>query len=134
MITKEELQAQGFEVSLNCDQNAINRAENDINEAYIQPILDAGEEITPAGCILRKAKLDLIFLLLCQRNTHVTRAGAKIKTTLQSNNAQAWDIIAEMGAICDFDLMKLKEEVNAPKNTPVNDICKIYFRTNFISD
>lgn len=132
MLSKEDFKSAGYEIGLNCEQSAIDRAEADVMRAYINPITSAGTQ-TADTCIVRKALLDLTFTLLCQRSAHVTRAGAKIKTTVQSIQAQAWDVIGEMGGICSASIDELKRSAGVTECTKIaiDDICKIYFKTNF---
>lgn len=131
MITKEDLKNEGFEVSLNLDQQTITRAESDIEEAYIKPIIKDVDMTLFDACTLKKARLNLTFLTLLSRSLASTRAGAKMKISTSSSIPNPWDSLGEVGSVCDFYLHQLKKQ-SGKSRVKVNDILKIYFRTNFI--
>lgn len=119
----------GYKLSSLIDEAEIARAEADVVTAYIEPIV--GEKTIPA-----ETRQDVIgnlaFLLLLQRNVFATRAGAKTKTGYNSADADAWAVIAQEAGSCHVKLEKLKSVVGG-SSTEVVDICKIYFKSNFIS-
>lgn len=118
----------GFEVSNLISQAAIDRAERDVREAYITPIVGEVEDE-----VVERAIGTLAFLLILQRSIVATRAGAKIKSTQTSQSPEAWDIIAQEALASHMALEVLRKQPYAKKDAEVLDICKIYFKSNFIS-
>lgn len=130
-MTRDWYIEHGFKVSSQLDTNEIDRAERDVLAAYIEPIEDAGSERASAET-RENAIGNLAFLLLLQRSTFLTRAGAKMKTGYNSQSATDWDQLQDAATTCHVWLEKMKAEAGtvSPK---IVDICKIYFKTNFIS-
>lgn len=119
----------GYKLSSLIDEAEIARAEADVVDAYIEPIV--GDKIIPAET--RQETIGaLAFLLLSQRNIFVTRAGAKTKTGYNSANADAWAGLQQDAHVCHAKLNALRRIVGG-SDAEVDDICKIYFKTNFIS-
>lgn len=119
----------GFEVSSLIDQATINRAELDVRKAYVDPIVGVSAE----GEDIDIAVGNLAFLLLLQRSIVATRAGAKVKQTQTSSNADAWNVIAQEAQSCHMHLEELRRKEGADSRAEIFDICKIYFKSNFIS-
>lgn len=118
-------------MSAQLDAHEISRAESDVELAYIKPIMDVATG-SPSSHVLENTTANLTFLLLLQRSTFLTRAGAKIKTGYTSQSATDWEQLQDAATSCHVWLEKMKKEagVSDPK---IVDICKIYFKTNFIS-
>lgn len=129
-MTPTEYNAKGLNVSLHIEQAQIDRAERDVRDAYIKPILPNTQ--TPEPEAVADAVANLSFLLLLQRNIVETRSGAKIKTNANSQNAGAWDAIGEQAQTCAMKIDALRQLSGANKTAKVTDICKIYFKTNFL--
>ena len=128
-MTKQWYIEHGFKMSSMIEEAEIARAERDVTAAYITPII--GERTIPAET-RENAIGNLAFLLLLQRTTFLTRAGAKTKTGYNSVDADAWAKLQDAANSCHLALEELKAKVPAPA-AKVTDICKIYFKTNFIS-
>lgn len=126
-MTPQEYVNKGFAVSLHIDQPIIDRAEADVRAAYVTPIMGAGA----TGAEVDDAVANLAFMAMTQRNVFVTRSGAKEKTNANSRTAEAWDTLQEMAHTCAMKIAALRELPNANKTAEVNDICRIYFKTNF---
>lgn len=128
-MTKDWYIQHGFKMSSQIDQAEINRAEADVIKAYVDPIVNGA---TVPTATRENAIGNLAFLLLLQRSTFVTRAGAKIKTGYNSQSAGDWEQLQDAATTCHVWLEKMKAEAGSvdPK---IVDICKIYFKTNFIS-
>lgn len=126
-MTKEEYKSEGFKMSLVIEQPEIDRAEADVIDAYIRPIVGDAEVV---GAV-RIAVMNLAFLRLTQTNISATRAGAKVKLTTQSNAPSAWDVIAEQSKTCHYSLEQLRQLEGANKSAEVTDICSIYFKSNY---
>ena len=108
----------------------ITRAENDVTDAYITPIV--GTANVPQE-VKEKTIGALAFLLLLQRSVFLTRGGAKIKSGYNSYDADAWAILQQEAQSCHLALETLRAQDGVNKDAEVIDICKIYFKSNFIS-
>ena len=130
-MKKEWYRQNGYELSTLIDDATIERAERDITDAYITPIV--GTE-TVDKTIVERAVGSLAFLLILQRTIFATRAGAKTKTGYNSQDADAWAKLQQEATACDLALQVLKRQDGVNANARVNDICKIYFATNFFNN
>lgn len=128
MMTAQEYNTAGYRVSTLIPQPEITRAENDVKAAYIAKLTTDDTTTTAKAAIMQ-----LVFILLCQRNTSATRSGGKLKLSPQlSENAQARQ--------SDYDnadrlLRQLQSEPHGIAGNiaqMVDDICIIYMR-NFLS-
>ena len=129
-MTKDWYSQNGFKISSLIDQSEIDRAEKEVTAAYIVPIV--GEVETPTE-VQKNAIGNLAFLLLLQRSIFLTRAGAKTKTGYNSQEADAWAKLQQSASSCHLALEQLRNTEGANKDAEIMDICKIYFKTNFIS-
>ena len=131
-MTKQWYQEHGFKISSLIDNAEITRAENDVKNAYITPIIGDGDVPQAVQDACDNAVANLAFLLLMQRSTFLTRAGAKTKTGYNSADADAWAKLQDAATSCHLALETLKREAGV-ENAKVIDICKIYFATNYIN-
>lgn len=129
-MTKQWYLERGYKLSAQIEEAEIARAEADVEAAYIAPIVGTSESV-PTD-IRQKAVGSLAFLLLLQRSIFATRAGAKVKTGYNSQDASAWDVLQQEAAACHLALETLKKQPGANAEAEICDICKIYFKTNFI--
>lgn len=127
-MTAQEYNALGYPVSLHIEQPIIDRAEADVHAAYIEPIAGTTHD---SEQVVKDALAALSFLLMTQRNVFVTRSGAKEKTNANSRNADAWAGLQEQANTCAMRIDILREQPWANKRAGMNDICRIYFATNF---
>ena len=128
-MTKKWYQDNGYEMGSLIDDAAIERAERDVTDAYVTPIVGAAKVDTS---VRERAVGNLAFLLLLQRTIFATRAGAKIKTGYNSQEADAWAKLQQEATSCHLALEVLKGQPGVNPDANVTDICKIYFSTNFI--
>lgn len=130
-MTRDWYIEHGFKVSAQLDAKEIERAESDVETAYIKPIMSVATSAA-SDDVVQNTTANLAFLLLLQRSTFLTRAGAKMKTGYNSQSATDWEQLQNAATTCHVWLEKMKTEAGAvdPK---IVDICKIYFKTNFIS-
>lgn len=128
-MTKQWYQANGYEMGSLIDDAAIERAERDVTDAYVTPIVGTANVSTE---VRERAVGNLAFLLLLQRTIFATRAGAKIKTGYNSQEADAWAKLQQEATSCHMALEVLKRQPGVNPDANVTDICKIYFYTNFI--
>lgn len=130
-MTRDWYIEHGFKMSAQLDAKEISRAESDVETAYIKPIMSVATG-APSSDVLENTTANLAFLLLLQRSTFLTRAGAKMKTGYNSQSATDWEQLQNAATTCHVWLEKMKAEAGAV-NPKIVDICKIYFKTNFIS-
>ena len=128
-MTKKWYQDNGYEMGSLIDDAAIERAERDVTDAYVAPVVGTAEVDTS---VRERAVGNLAFLLLLQRTIFATRAGAKIKTGYNSQEADAWAKLQQEATSCYLALEVLKSQPGVNPDANVTDICKIYFSTNFI--
>ena len=115
----------GYEVSSLITQQKIDATEEVVKKAYLLPlgsVEDKGIEEEAVGA------LTMCYLL--QDNAKVTRAGAKVKTTLNSTNAYSdnWSIVRKRA------VMALEQYAVACGKTSlseVNDVCDLLFKKQF---
>lgn len=129
-MTKDWYITHGYKMSAAIDDAEITRAENDVTDAYITPIV--GTANVPQE-LKEKTIGALAFLLLLQRSVFLTRGGAKIKSGYNSYDADAWAILQQEAQSCHLALETLRAQDGVNKDAEIIDICKIYFKSNFIS-
>lgn len=129
-MTKNWYIEHGYKVSSLIEQTEIDRAERDVIAAYVVPIENGATiDVTVRENVVGQ----LAFLLLLQRTLFLTRAGAKTKTGYNSQEADAWAKLQQEATSCHEALETLKAQAGANPNAQVVDVCKIYFKSNFIS-
>lgn len=128
MTAQEYIQA-GYKMSAHIQQAEINKAERDVLQAYIRPVLADADPINDE--VVRDATMNLAYLLLLQRSVFATRSGAKEKTTPQSQSAEGWQLLSQLAATCHGKIMALKQKSGADLKADVTDICGIYFKTQY---
>lgn len=129
-MTKQWYQDNGFELSSLISDATIERAERDVTAAYITPIV-GGANVSQE--VKERAIGNLAFLLILQRTIFATRAGAKVKTGYNSQDADAWAKLQQEASSCHLAIETLKREPGVNVNAQVTDVCKIYFKTNFLN-
>lgn len=115
----------GYEVSSLITQEKIDATEEVVRKAYLAPLGSVADED-----ITEEAVGALTMCYLLQDNAKVTRAGAKVKTTLNSSNAYSdnWSIVRKRA------VMALEQYATAcGKNSlsEVNDVCDLLFKKQF---
>lgn len=125
----QDYRSAGYGLSQLIDQAVITRAENDVVAAYIVPLVGstptAEEQATEP---LKTAIMSLAFLLVQQRSSTATRAGAKSKLSEQSNTPTYDDILRQNTPSCQAALKALNADAEPYK--VCSDICRIFFVTN----
>ena len=129
-MTKSWYIEHGYKLSSLIDDAEISRAEREVTEAYITPIVGSA---TVDETVLQNAVGNLAFLLILQKTLFATRAGAKVKTGYNSQEADAWAKLQQEATSCHLALETLKKQNGVNADAEVIDICKLYFKTNFIS-
>ena len=115
----------GYEVSSLITQHKIDATEGVVKQAYLAPLGSVADE-----SITEEAVGALTMCYLLQDNAKVTRAGAKVKTTLNSTNAYGdqWSIVRKRA------VMALEQYATACGKTSlseVNDVCDLLFKKQF---
>lgn len=119
------------EVSANFPQALIDRAEQEVTMAYIEPILP---EYASDDEDIRAAIMALAVLRMQQLSVFATRSGAKEKTTAESYTASRDSILLQYMRVCNLHLQKLRKKEGAISCAKVDDICGIYFISNYFFD
>ena len=115
----------GYEVSSLITQQKIDATEEVVKQAYLLPLGSVTDEDVTEEVV---GALTMCYLL--QDNAKVTRAGAKVKTTLNSTNAYGdqWSIVRKRA------VMALEQYAVACGKTSlseVNDVCDLLFKKQF---
>ena len=115
----------GYEVSSLITQQKIDATEGVVKQSYLAPLGSVADESVTEEVV---GALTMCYLL--QDNAKVTRAGAKVKTTLNSTNAYGdqWSIVRKRA------VMALEQYATAcGKNSlsEVNDVCDLLFKKQF---
>lgn len=129
-MTKQWYQENGYALSSLISDAEITRAERDVTDAYITPIVGSA---SVSQEVKERAIGNLAFLLILQRTIFATRAGAKVKTGYNSQEADAWAKLQQEASSCHLAIEMLKKEPGVNQDAQVTDICKIYFKTNFFN-
>lgn len=115
----------GYEVSSLITQEKIDATEEIVLKAYLLPLGSVADKDVEEESV---GALTMCYLL--QDNAKVTRAGAKVKTTLNSTNSYSdnWTIVRKRA------VMALEQyAIACGKNSlsEVNDVCELLFKKQF---
>lgn len=122
----------GFNLSTQIEQAVIDRAEADIKQCYLLPLVGSAEVDLETGNF-RDALSNLAYLLILQRSIAGTRAGAKQKQTAQSAEVSRWEIGSQQATVCAEKLQICAESVGVQKPWRVcKDICGIFYKTQIL--
>ena len=115
----------GYEVSSLITQQKIDATEGVVKKAYLIPLGSVEDKDTVDEAI---GALTMCYLL--QDNAKVTRAGAKVKTTLNSTNAYGdqWSIVRKRAVMA---LEQYAVACNKTSLSEVNDVCDLLFKKQF---
>ena len=127
-MTKEWYKSQGYHVGLEGTQEMIDRAEREVKVAYIEPILPSADF---AKDEVKQCLADLAFMRLLQLTLFVTRSGAKEKFGQHSANADNDAKFNEQGLVAANAVDTLRAMPGANATAKVNDICHLFFKSNF---
>lgn len=127
-MTRTEYISAGYPISSVVEQAVIDRAENDVKQAYILPII---EEPDYTNETVKRVLMEFTFLLVLKRSIRATRSGAKFKTAAQSQIAGEDQQLQESVNTAAMWLDELRQLDGANANAKVKDICAIYFQTNY---
>ena len=125
MMTAQEFISNGYKVSLQIQQGEIDRAVADVTAAYVDKVTTDNTTTTAKAAIMQ-----LSYILLCQRNTFVTRAGGKLKLSPQlSDNAQARQTDYDNADRLLRQLQAATGGIAGKIDKMVDDICMLYMRS-----
>ena len=115
----------GYEVSSLITQEKIDATEEVVKQAYLLPLGSVADEDVTEETV---GALTMCYLL--QDNAKVTRAGAKVKTTLNSTNAYGdqWSIVRKRAVIA---LEQYAVACGKTSLSEVNDVCDLLFKKQF---
>lgn len=115
----------GYEVSSLITQEKIDATEEVVKKAYLLPLGSVADENVTEEAV---GALTMCYLL--QDNAKVTRAGAKVKTTLNSTNAYGdqWSIVRKRAVMA---LEQYAVACGKQSLSEVNDVCDLLFKKQF---
>ena len=115
----------GYDVSSLITQAKIDATEEVVKKAYLLPLGSVADEDVTEEVV---GALTMCYLL--QDNAKVTRAGAKVKTTLNSTNAYGdqWSIVRKRAVIA---LEQYAVACGKTSLSEVNDVCDLLFKKQF---
>ena len=115
----------GYEVSSFITQQKIDATEEVVKKAYLIPLGSVEDKDTVDEAV---GALTMCYLL--QDNAKVTRAGAKVKTTLNSTNAYGdqWSIVRKRAVMA---LEQYAVACGKQSLSEVNDVCDLLFKKQF---
>ena len=115
----------GYEVSSLITQDKIDATEEVVKNAYLIPLGSVEDKDTVDEAV---GALTMCYLL--QDNAKVTRAGAKVKTTLNSTNAYGdqWSIVRKRAVMA---LEQYAVACGKQSLSEVNDVCDLLFKKQF---
>lgn len=116
----------GYEVSSLITQDKIDATEEVVKQAYLLPL----GSVENNDDVVEEAVGALTMCYLLQDNAKVTRAGAKVKTTLNSTNAYSdnWSIVRKRAVMA---LEQYATACGKQSLSEVNDVCDLLFKKQF---
>ena len=128
-MTVKEYRDEGLQVSSNVSAQVLTSAEALVERAYLAPLrgVKPKDYELEETCIMCLAYL----YVLQSSNTFATRAGAKGTAITASTQASGADMLNAVAARCRSELELVAGEYGADVRA-CDDICAIYFSTNFL--
>lgn len=116
----------GYEVSSLITQQKIDATEGVVKQSYLAPL----GSVENNDDVVEEAVGALTMCYLLQDNAKVTRAGAKVKTTLNSTNAYGdqWSIVRKRAVMA---LEQYAIACGKQSLSEVNDVCDLLFKKQF---
>lgn len=127
-MTKEWYKEHGYRLGLNDTQEVIDRAEREVKVAYIAPILPGADYDEDE---VKQCLADLAYMRMLGIALFVTRTGAKEKHGDHSSIPTDETKFNEQGLIAADAVDKLRAMEGANASAKVNDICHIFFKSNY---
>jgi hypothetical protein len=122
-MTAAEYIAAGYELSKNVEQTIIDKAEKDVKECYIYPILGDDADLTN----FKAEVMGLAFCLMLRRQANKTRYGVEVKSNPYGIQANSDNLMKEISGIALPIINKLKKNstIDKPKIKDIID-CGYY--------
>lgn len=131
-MTAQDYKNAGYRMSAHMSQAVIDRAEADVKDAYITPINPA---LDSSSNVYKQSLMCLSYFLILKRmNVFATPSGAKVKKVDESSDSEPWYNLYNMAYDCHFSIERLKATEGSKQDPIIQDICGIYFKTNFINN
>lgn len=120
----------GYRISLQVSDEEVDLAASDVETAYVKRIFDFDR---PSGAELN-AIMCLAYILILQRHSVATRAGGKTKLSpsLSTDSGPTQQDFAKADMLLRKVQEAHEEAAQGLPSTLVDDICGIYYRTNFV--
>ena len=129
-MTVQEYRDFGLNVSANVSAQVLTSAEALVERCYLKPlrgVLPADDELE------RGAVMCLAFLYVLESsNTFATRAGAKGTAITSSTQASGADMLSAVAARCRNELEFVAEQYGGHVRS-CDDVCQVYFSTNYLT-
>ena len=131
ILTVEKLKNLGYSVSININQNALDKAELDVLNAYFRKLYIALPTFSDHNNVEIQCLACITFLLLSRRNVTLTRFNAvKKKNEYSESSANGADEYIRSAANYIKEVRKICDN----KTARVDDICHIYCKSMFFHD
>ena len=126
-VTKSDLIAQGYRMSVNADELIVTRSARTVKEAYLLHFVTEAQ-ITAAQITdtIGQCWVALTFLHLVKNNEFATRTGGERKDNQYGLRVDNY--IHNLKSGCNLWLRKLESEFG--KLSDIVDVCEIYFSTS----
>lgn len=125
--------AAGYNISSLIAQAQITRAEQDVLRAYIVPVYPNAAQDVETNPVIRRAVMTFTELLLAERSIFVTRAGSKTKQTEKSYTPTRSELLQQYANDCHAALQDVRALEGSISGANVNDICGVYFKSNYFN-
>ena len=127
-MTREWYKENGYHVGLEGTQEVIDRAEREVKAAYVEPILPNADYNKDD---VKKCLADLAFMRVLQINLYVTRSGAKEKLSTHSSSPSNDSRYNDQGRVAAAAVDRLRAMPGANAQAHVDDICQLFFVSNY---
>lgn len=125
-MNAEDYRNAGLRLSMQVSQLEIDRAETDVKAAYIAKVAPA---YVMTDSDVKAAVMQLAFILLLIRTAVATRSGGKVK---ESPNLSTAGYASQSDKDNADRLLRKVQTVQGLPSKLVDDICGIYYRTQFL--
>ena len=125
-MTVQDYKDAGLRLSAQVSELEIDRAETDVKDAYLAKVAPA---YVMTDTDVKAAVMQLAFILLLIRTAVATRSGGKVK---ESPNLSTAGYPTQSDKDNADRLLRKVQTVSGLPSKLVDDICGIYYRTQFI--
>ena len=121
-MTTQWYRENGFELSANFSQPMIDKAESEVWDAYIVPVIPTADK---SDTTLQEFIAPLAYCYLCLYNNKVTRKGTKEKQDDHSTSVTNKSLLIERTS-ANKAFYKMTKRDDAVESFEVHDICHIW--------